>query len=321
MTTPAKLFLSYSHDDEALLKELEKHLTLMRRQGVVAPWSDREINAGAELDPAIRQALEEADIILLLVSSSFLASDYCYSIEMKRALERHDEGSATVVPIILRPCEWLRSEIKRLKALPLDGKAVTTWSNRDEAFAEIARELRLTMERQGPSRAAPRNDLNQVRADNRLPPKQGPISKNVRLPEEFSDLQRGRFLRETFDFIATFFEGSLAALAANSSGIDSDFERVDTRTFIARAFKAGKLVTECSVHLGGIAGMRSESITYSYDASARGGGYNESLSVDADEQAMFLRSLGMSFGHENKDKKTQEDAAELLWSMFFDRLR
>src|SRR5882762_11279876 len=98
---PVSLFLSYAHEDEALRNELEKHLSLLQRQGVITTWHDRQIVPGTEWAQAINTHLEEASIILLLISPSFLASDYCYGVEMKRALERHDQGLACVVPLLL----------------------------------------------------------------------------------------------------------------------------------------------------------------------------------------------------------------------------
>ena len=97
------LFFSYSHRDEALRNELETHLTILKRQHVISTWRHRTIGAGQAFDRELSQHLEEAEIILLLVSPDFLASDYCYEIEMKRALERHESRDARVVPIILRP--------------------------------------------------------------------------------------------------------------------------------------------------------------------------------------------------------------------------
>ena len=102
-------FLSYSNQDEDLRNELEKHLAALRRDGVIDIWQDRRIGPGDEFDREISNQLESADIVLLLVSSDFLHSDYCYDIEMKRALERQTEGSARVIPVILRPCDWQKT--------------------------------------------------------------------------------------------------------------------------------------------------------------------------------------------------------------------
>ena len=139
---PVQVFFSYSQKDEKLRDRLEEHLANLKRQGVVSGWHDRKIGAGKEWAGEISEHLESAQIILLLVSSSFLASDYCHDAEMRRALERHDREEARVIPVILRPVDWEGAEFGKLQALPRDAKAVTTWRSRDEAFKNIAEGIR-----------------------------------------------------------------------------------------------------------------------------------------------------------------------------------
>ncbi|MCU0552555.1 MAG: SAVED domain-containing protein [Leptolyngbya sp. Prado105] len=143
MTNSAiSVFFSYSHLDEPLRDELAKHLRLLERQAVIDSWHDRKITAGQEWVDVIDHHLETAQIILLLVSANFLDSDYCYDLEMKRALERHETGSARVIPIILKPVDWELAPFGKLQALPKDGKPITKWENQDEAFASVAKALR-----------------------------------------------------------------------------------------------------------------------------------------------------------------------------------
>jgi TIR domain len=142
-----ELFFSYAHEDEALRDELAKHLKLLERQGIIQSWHDRNITAGEEWKNAIDVNLESAAIILLLISADFLASDYCYDIEMKTALERHDRNEARVIPIILRSVDWHRSPFGKLTALPTDGKPITSWPNPDEAFTNVVKGLRKVINR------------------------------------------------------------------------------------------------------------------------------------------------------------------------------
>lgn len=137
-----KAFISFSHADDALRAEFEKHLSLLRRQGLLDIWTDRRIHAGSDIHTQIEHQLENADIVLLLVSSDFLASDYCFGIEMKRALERHHEGSALVVPLILRPSDWHAAPFGALKAVPMDGKPVVKWPSVDEGFLDAVQTIR-----------------------------------------------------------------------------------------------------------------------------------------------------------------------------------
>ncbi len=144
--TPVELFYAYAHEDEALRDTLEKHLSLLHRQGVISQWSDRHITAGTDWTQAIDEHLEQASIILLLISADFLASDYCYGVEMKRALVRHQAHEAHVIPILLRAVDWHDAPFAHLQALPTDAKAVTSWSNPDEAFADVAAGIRKVVE-------------------------------------------------------------------------------------------------------------------------------------------------------------------------------
>ncbi len=145
-TRPLELFYSYSHKDEALRDQLDTQLKLLQRQGVIAPWHDRQISAGDEWKAEIEEHLNRADIILLLVSADFIASDFCWSNELTRALERQSRGEARVIPIILRDCDWHSAPFGKLQALPKDAKPITRWADRDEAFADVARGLRRAVE-------------------------------------------------------------------------------------------------------------------------------------------------------------------------------
>ncbi len=142
-----KLFCSYSHRDEHLRDELAKHLKLLERQGLIESWHDRRIGAGEVWKEEIDRNLREADIILLLISADFLASDYCFDIEMKAALERHHAAKAVVIPIILRPVDWHATPFCGLQALPKNGKPVTTFDNLDTAFEQVATSIRAAIEK------------------------------------------------------------------------------------------------------------------------------------------------------------------------------
>jgi hypothetical protein len=151
--TPVNVFFCYAPQDEELRGELETHLALLKRQGFVQSWSSRRISAGQEWRGAIDRHLEEADVILALVSADFLASDYLYDVELQRALERHRTERTTVVSIILRPCDYassdspLRDEVDLL--LPSGGRPVTSWPSHDDAFADVAQGLRTLLNRGG----------------------------------------------------------------------------------------------------------------------------------------------------------------------------
>lgn len=133
-----RLFYSYSHKDEPLRQELETHLKLLERRGLIAPWHEYMVGAGSEWKGQIHEHLNHADVILLLISADFLASDYCYDIEMKRAMERHESKEAQVIPVILRAVNWEAAPFGKLQALPKDAKAVTKWPDKDTAWQNVS---------------------------------------------------------------------------------------------------------------------------------------------------------------------------------------
>lgn len=143
---PVKVFLSYSRKDEALREELGIHLRSLELRGVIAPWHDGKIVPGSEWDDEIKAQLQAANIILLLVSPDFIASEYCHNVEIQAAIARHTDGNATVIPVILRPCIWKFPPLSNLQALPKGAKAVTLWSNRDEAFQSVAEGIQLAVQ-------------------------------------------------------------------------------------------------------------------------------------------------------------------------------
>jgi TIR domain len=136
------LFYSYAHEDEACLTGLRTHLSLLKRENKISEWYDRKIGAGQDWDLSIREQLERARVVLLLVSADFIASDYCWGTEVRSALEKRERNEGIAVPVIVRPTDWHSAPFGMLKALPTDGKPVTTWRNRDQAWADVAAGIR-----------------------------------------------------------------------------------------------------------------------------------------------------------------------------------
>jgi len=139
---PIKLFSASAHEDESLRNELARHLALLQRQGFIESWYDGQILPGIEWKSEIEKQLTSARIILLLISSDFFFSDFCYSIEMERALQRHKLGEAWVLPVILRPVDWREAPFAHIPCLPHNEQPITTWSNRDEAFLSVTQGIR-----------------------------------------------------------------------------------------------------------------------------------------------------------------------------------
>lgn len=141
-----KLFYSYSHKDEEYREKLEQHLSILKRQNLISEWHDRKIIAGKEWDNEIDSNLKSADIILLLISSDFLASNYCYDTEVTIAIEKHNKGKGIVIPVIIRHVEWEESPFGKLQALPTDAKPVSAWVDSDEAYKNIVQGIRVAID-------------------------------------------------------------------------------------------------------------------------------------------------------------------------------
>lgn len=136
---PIKLFYSYSHKDERFREKLETHLSILRRQNLLAEWHDRKIVPGMDWETQIDQHLNNSQIIILLVSADFLSSKYCYDIEMAKAIQKQEAGEACIIPIILRPVDFSGIPFSEFQALPKDGKPVTSFKNQDEAWVNISK--------------------------------------------------------------------------------------------------------------------------------------------------------------------------------------
>lgn len=139
---PIEVFISYSHKDEDLKDELYIHLANLTRQNKIKPWQDRAIEAGTEWDAEIKARLESAEVILLLITPRFIASEYCFDKEMQRAMERHAARTARVIPIIMKPCDWQGTPFSKLQVLPKNAKPVASWSDQDEALLNVVQGIR-----------------------------------------------------------------------------------------------------------------------------------------------------------------------------------
>lgn len=126
------------------MRELVSHLYPLQRDGLISSWYDGQILPGEEWAPQIKQNLEQAQIILLLISKDFLNSDYCYEVELTKAIERHKAGTGSVIPVIVRSCLWDQVSIggfrlKNLQVLPKDAEPISRWDDPDDAFTNVAK--------------------------------------------------------------------------------------------------------------------------------------------------------------------------------------
>ena len=294
---------------------LEVHLAMLKRSGAVTTWHDRRILVGDDFGQTIDENLEAAAVILLLVSPDFLASQYCYDREMTRALERAHADQARVIPVILRPCDWNDAPFGKLLASPTDGKPITMWPDRDEAFLDVVKHIKAALRTYGPARTDP--------ASKSRPATRGPVSRarssNLRVAKVFTDHDRNTFLRETFEYIVLYFTNSLDELGRREPNITSDHLRVDANRFQASLYNHGATASQCSVFIGG---MPSSSNGIAYSNSLMASGFNEMLYVESAEHELFLKPMGMlQFGQRLERRLSMEGAAELYWSAFIETVQ
>lgn len=315
------VFMSYSHADEAMRDRLEKHLAMLKREGLIETWHDRRIVPGQPLDPTIMAQIESADVFLFLLSVDFIDSHYCYDVEMTRALERQAAGQADVVPVILHSCEWLQTPLGKFNGVPADGKPIAKASYPEDAYLEVAKAVRRVMaarQKSGvaaPGRAGPGIQPARPVASRVATAPSHPRSSNLAIRKTITDADRHAFLEDGFEFMAKFFEESLTELGQRNPGVEARFRRNGADVFTARAYRDGKLEAQCKIQLGGM--ISGNSISFSYDANASTGSSNEMLSVKEDDQGLMFDALGLSVmsGRERKGLGHQ-GASEFLWDLF-----
>lgn len=162
---PLRVFCSYASRDEAFREELEIRIAMLKRQGLITFWHFRQLEPGVEWDAEIRRQIDASQIILLLVSPDFLSSQYVWEREVMRAMTRHNDRTARVIPIILRPCDWRHEPLEKLQALPAGAKPIRQWADSDEAWQSVVDGLRRVIETirtAGP--ATPSNTPREARA-------------------------------------------------------------------------------------------------------------------------------------------------------------
>jgi hypothetical protein len=286
---------------------------MLKNQKLIDAWHDRRIRAGDDFEHSISSFLNDADVILLLVSPDFLASSYCYDIEMTRAMERHKAGEARVIPVILRHCDWHPAPFGKLLAAPKDGRPVKAWPDIDEAFLDIVKQIRSALPAKKTQPLATSTSsidpLVQIR----------PRTSNMRIKKEFTDAERERFLHETFDYMTAFFETSLSELSDRHASIETHYRRLDADRFTAVIYKGGKSVARCKIALGGMFGR---GISFSYNDQANDGSLNENLTVNVSEEQLCLQTLGMASRGQTKDQSLSPNgAAEYYWSLLIEPLQ
>lgn len=320
-------FISYTRADSALKEQLVRHLAPLQREGLIDLWHDGMLRPGEHLDPAVQAALAASDVVILLVSADFIASQYCYEQEMLRAFARQRDRTSRVIPIILRPCQWKGVPIgngetlSEFVALPKDGKAVISWPDVDTALDNAVGAIREMLKARG-SKSLPAIDVDDHVQTSKLEPVSSPAPSTnlLGIAAKPTDLDRDRFLRSGFTTTAALFEQKLAELSASDPRIESDFERIDSRSFAASVYFDGKRVGQVSIWHGSDTWRNALCLSYDAATSARNS-MNDWLPVEDAPQ-------GLAFGAGNAMSQRPADgpldaegAGSYFWENFLEQVR
>ena len=307
-----KAFISYSHKDDWALDRLHTHLAMLRREGSIVEWYDREILAGGDIGREISEKLEECDLFLPLVSPDFLASDYCIKKEMTRALERHDASEVLVVPIIIEPCDWTASPLKKLKALPRDAKPVTEWTNQNNAFVDVVTALRRVLT-EDEDRTAGKNVVDTATSFGRAGEE-----PRYRVKRDFDEIDRSDFRNEAFAAIRNYFLDAVAEIDS-VEGLRGRFVSIGPQSFsctvVNRAMDRGTAHITVHARTGNAS---FGDIYYSFSENASENTANGGFSIECDEYDLFLKN-NMFASAERDERLTAQGAAELLWTEFLEK--
>ncbi len=306
-------FISYSHQDTTMLNMLHKHLAQLQRDQIITTWSDNEILAGGKLNQNITSALQISNLFIALISPDYIASNYCYEKEFERALEMEKQGVLTIVPIILEPSDWFSTPFKEFKALPKDGKAVSTWENKNTAFLNIIQNIRKLIE----------SGSNSKKTTSKIESPQLIITRNYRVQKDFDTIEKMEFVEKTFHEVKEFFKRYIEELLL--------IENIKTRTLVDDNYEfkcllinRNKINTESQVTIsiisGNSPGVLSPSIShekklnYLVSNSNNNRGTNKTFTLAFDEFHLFW--LENDFYSSSRDKKELESKAiaNTIWN-------
>lgn len=301
-----KAFISYSHHDAPMLDILHKHLAQLQREGSIQTWEDREIPAGGGWEKQISTALESSQLFLALLSPDYLASHYCYEKEFEKAIQMQEEEKMIIVPIIVEPCDWLNTPLNKFKALPKDGKAISTWENKNTAFLDVTQNLRKLV---GSTSAKP---IKQQTAPT-------PLSRNYRVQKDFDSIEKLEFLEKTFHEIEDLIKRYIDEVI-KLENIKVRILAEDENTFGAMLVNRNKIATEAELI-----------ITTAFDEQNRRGFYQpnekqiyysiankahpvqKSFNLSFDEYQLFWTENNFYSGHKANIKLSSREIAETIW--------
>lgn len=303
-----KAFISYSHKDAHYAEDLHKHLAMLKSEGAIEAWYDCKILPGDALDKSISDQLQKSELFLALVSPDFLASKYCIEIELETALRRHEEGEIRLVPIILEPCDWLNSPLKILKALPTDGKPVSDFTNRNNAFLNIVTGLRRiiseTTKDAAPKVISTQNTTDVLKSD-RYKPKRS-----------FDEIDKSDFRQKAFEKIRDYIQSSIREIDSIDD-IKARFLSLTATSFTCTILNKARnnTLAALTVHAGS---RMMGDIYYSHAENAADNTSNGGFRIEADDYSLYFKP-SFSMSYTDTGNLNTEQVAERIWNDLLDR--
>jgi len=278
----------------------------LQRDGLIQTWEDREILAGGALDSNIFNSLENSQLFIALLSPDYIASKYCYEREFKRALQMQEEGSLIIVPVIVEPCDWQNTPFSKFKALPKDGKAISTWDNKNTAFLDVTQNIRKLVQ-------AGISKPDRIRSGSVQ------TSRNYRVQKDFDSIEKLEFLEKTFREIKDFLKRYIDEII-QLDNIKVRVLKEDDKSFECLLVNRNKIATESQLTISTASennrmGFRQpDEKQINFKISSNNHPSEKYFSCINDEYQLFW--LENSFFSMSAEKKqlTAKDITDLIWN-------
>jgi hypothetical protein len=292
-----------------MLITLHKHLTQLQREGIISSWTDREILAGEKVDKNISNALSASKLFIALLSPDYIASNYCYEKEFKKALEMQRKAEIIIVPIIVEPCDWLSTPFKEFKALPKDGKAVSTWENKNTAFLDVIQNIRKLVEAV-PEKPMKNNDTSSRSSSPR----------NYRVQKDFDTIEKIEFTEKTFNEVKEYLRRYIDEIL-EMDNIRARILTDDNKIFEGILVNRNKIATESQLKLictnnrnSDHLSFRSGEMQLSYTINNNRNPSNRIFQLNFDEYHLFWSENAMFIQQHNQKEFLSKDIADIIWN-------
>lgn len=308
-------FISYSHQDSTMLDVLHKHLAQLHRDKVITTWTDRDIMAGGELDTNISSSLKTSKLFIALLSPDYIASTYCYEKEFKTAQDMHERGETTIIPIILEPCDWHSTPFGRFKALPRDGKAISTWENQNTAFLDVIQNLRKLATSGGTGEIEPKGVMA------------GPTttSRNYKVKTDFDSIHKIEFIESTYSDVLGYLKRYLDEVVL----LDNIKARIQTEnptTFECLLVNRNKIATEAKLKFWlsqekqniGYFGVDDGELSYGITNQTNNRSSSTNFKLDFDDYHLFWTQRDVYGGSRDRKELDAKEIADMIWSAWLE---